>query len=130
MTRKKILLVDDAKTVLMMEQMILNQPEFQLLTAYDGEQAVEVALAEQPDLILLDVIMPNMTGIEVLEQLRREPATKDVPIIMVTTRSEIDYVERARAAGCTDYVTKPLDGAQLLAKVRLLLGGSADEAQS
>lgn len=124
MTRKKILLVDDAKTVLMMEQMILNQPEFQLITAHDGEQAVELALSETPDLILLDVIMPNMTGIEVLERLRSEPATKRVPIIMVTTRSESEYVDKARAAGCTDYVTKPLDAADLLSKVRNLLEAS------
>jgi len=123
-TRKKILLVDDAKTVLMMEQMILNQPEFQLITAHDGEQAVELALSETPDLILLDVIMPNMTGIEVLERLRSEPATKRVPIIMVTTRSESEYVDKARAAGCTDYVTKPLDAADLLSKVRNLLEAS------
>ena len=124
MMRKKILLVDDAKTVLMMEQMILNQPEFQLITAHDGEQAVELALAEAPDLILLDVIMPNMTGIEVLERLRSEPATKRVPIIMDPTPRESEYVEKARAAGCTDYVTKPLDAAALLSKVRNLLGAS------
>jgi len=124
MSRKTILLVDDARTVLMMEQMILNRPEYHLLTAHDGEQAVEVALRERPDLILLDVIMPNMTGIEALVELRKHPTTKDTPIIMVTTRSESDYVEKAREAGCTDYITKPIDGSQLLEKVRELLGGA------
>lgn len=121
MGRKKILLVDDAKTVLLMEQMILNRPDLQLLTANDGDQAIEVALAENPDLILLDVVMPTLTGIEVCQRLRSEPQTKATPIIMVTTRGEEQYIAAARAAGCTDYVTKPLDAAQLLQKVRRLL---------
>jgi len=121
MGRKKILLVDDAKTVILMEQMILNRPDLQLITASDGDQAIEVALAENPDLILLDVVMPTLTGIEVCQRLRSEPATKSTPIIMVTTRGEEQYIDAARAAGCTDYVTKPLDAALLLHKVRSLL---------
>jgi CheY-like chemotaxis protein len=121
MGRKKILLVDDAKTVILMEQMILNRPDLQLITASDGDQAIEVALAEQPDLILLDVVMPTLTGIEVCQRLRSEPSTKATPIIMVTTRGEEQYIDAARAAGCTDYVTKPLDAALLLHKVRSLL---------
>jgi CheY-like chemotaxis protein len=121
MGRKKILLVDDAKTVILMEQMILNRPDLQLITAHDGDQAIEVALAEKPDLILLDVIMPTLTGIEVLQRLRSEPQTKATPIIMVTTRGEEQYIAAAQAAGCTDYVTKPLDAASLLQKVRNLL---------
>ncbi len=121
MGRKKILLVDDAKTVILMEQMILNRPDLQLITASDGDQAIEIALAEQPDLILLDVVMPTLTGIEVCQRLRSEPSTKATPIIMVTTRGEEQYIDAARAAGCTDYVTKPLDAALLLHKVRSLL---------
>ena len=121
MRRKKILLVDDAKTVILMEQMILNRPDLQLITAHDGDQAIELALSEKPDLILLDVVMPTLTGIEVCQRLRGEPATKATPIIMVTTRGEEQYIESARAAGCTDYVTKPLDAARLLGKVRQLL---------
>ncbi len=128
MAPKKILLVDDAKTVLMMEQMILNQPEFRLLCAENGTQAIEIALTEAPDLILLDVIMPDMTGIEVCAHLRNQSATKETPIIMVTTRSEVEYVSKAREAGCTDYVTKPLDGAELLRKVRGLLSTASGGA--
>jgi len=126
MTPKKILLVDDAKTVLMMERMILNQPDFQLLVAENGHDALELAREQCPDLILLDVIMPDMTGIDVCAELRNQAATKDTPIIMVTTRSEAEYVSKARAAGCTDYVTKPLDGAALLQKVRQLLEASSE----
>ena len=129
MERKKILLVDDAKTVIMMEQMILSQPEYQLLVANDGEQAIDMALAENPDLILLDIIMPDITGIEVCRRLREEAATKTTPIIMVTTRSETDYVQNALEAGCSGYVTKPLDATLLQRKVRELLdkvdGGEA-----
>ena len=122
MGRKKILLVDDAKTVILMEQMILNRPDLQLLTAHDGDQAIEVALAENPDLIQLDVVMPTLTGIEVCQRLRGEPQTKATPIIMVTTRGEEQYIAAAKAAGCTDYVTKPLDAGLLLQKVKSLLG--------
>jgi DNA-binding response OmpR family regulator len=118
MERKKILLVDDAKTVLMMEQMVLNLPEFELLLASSGTEAIELALAECPDLILLDVILPDVEGTEVCRRLRAEPQTESVPIIMVTTRSELHYIERAREYGCTDYVTKPFDPAKLLQTVR------------
>jgi two-component system alkaline phosphatase synthesis response regulator PhoP len=122
MQRKKILLVDDARTVLMMERLILDQPEFELQSAADGEQALERAQLERPDLILLDVVLPGLSGIEVCERLRADPATKSTPIVMVSTRGETQWIERARAAGCSDYVTKPLDARRLLEVVRRLLG--------
>ena len=116
--KMKILLVDDSGTALMMEKMILGKEPYDLVSATDGAEAVEVALRERPDLILMDVIMPKMTGFEACKKLRQCDETRDTPIIMVTTRGEADNIEIGYSAGCTDYITKPIDGVELLAKVR------------
>ena len=84
--------------------------------------AVEKAAAERPDLILLDVVMPRMSGVEACRHLRAQEVTRSTPIIMVTTRGESENVELAYDAGCSDYVTKPINGPELLAKVRQCLG--------
>lgn len=122
MTRKKILLVDDSRTSLFMEQMILKKGPYDLITASDGQEAVEKAESERPDLILMDVIMPRMTGFEALRELRGRESTRAIPIIMVTTRGEAPNVETGFQSGCTDYVTKPIDAAVLMGKVRTHLG--------
>ncbi len=122
MSRKKILLVDDSGTTLMMEKMILNKGPYDLLTAKDGEEGVAMALKENPDLILLDIVMPKMDGFEACRRLRAEDATKETPIIMVTTRGEVENVEHGYELGCTDYVTKPINSLELMTKVKNYLG--------
>lgn len=122
MTRKKILLVDDADTILMMERMILHKEPYELVTAKDGQEAIAKAESEHPDLILLDVVMPKMNGFEVCQRLRQNDTTKTIPIIMVTTRGEPENVETGYRDGCSDYVTKPINGLELLSKVRNYLG--------
>lgn len=122
MAKKKILLVDDADTIRMMERMILGKGPYELVMAKDGQEAVAKALTEKPDLILMDVVMPKMGGFEACEKLRANDATKAIPIIMVTTRSEAENVENGYKSGCNDYVTKPINGVELLAKVRNALG--------
>lgn len=122
MSRKKILLVDDASTILMMERMILNKYPYDLLTAKDGKEAAETAEREQPDLILMDVVMPVMNGFEACARIRQNASTRAIPIIMVTTRAEADNIEKGYASGCNDYVTKPINSVELLAKVRSFLG--------
>jgi CheY-like chemotaxis protein len=121
MERKKILLVDDSTTILMMEKMILNKGPYTLVTASNGEEAVAKVTSEQPDLVLMDVVMPRMDGVEACRRIRAL-STPSLPIIMVTTRGEEHNVELAYAAGCTDYVTKPIDGPVLLSKLRSYLG--------
>jgi CheY-like chemotaxis protein len=118
MSRKTILLVDDSTTILMMEKFILAKGGYELLTAVNGEEAIEKALTHRPDLILLDVIMPKMGGFETCRRLRALEQTKDTPIIMVTTRGEATNVETGWASGCNDYITKPIDAVELLFKVR------------
>ena len=128
MTRKTILLVDDSSTILMMEKFILRNDPYNLVTASDGEECVQKALSEQPDLILLDVVMPRMGGFEACRLIRDNQATKHIPIIMVTTRGEAENVENGWVNGCTDYVTKPINAGELLAKVRSLLSDVAEVA--
>jgi len=119
--RKKILVVDDAETIVMMQRMILGK-KYDVVAARDGSEAVSAAIAEKPDLILLDMIMPIVGGIEACRLLRGTPETKDIPIIMVTTRSEIGNVEASYASGCNDYVTKPINGLELITKVKNFIG--------
>jgi len=122
MKRKKILLVDDSRTSLFMEQMVLKNGPYDFVTARDGQEGVDKAESERPDLILMDVIMPRMGGFEAVRELRAREATREIPVIMVTTRGEGDNVENGFESGCTDYLTKPIDPAALLAKVRDHLG--------
>jgi DNA-binding response OmpR family regulator len=118
MARKKILLVDDSSTVLLFERMVLSKEPYELFVARDGLEGLETALAERPHLILMDVVMPRMDGVEACRRLRALDETSSIPVILVTTRGEVDSVASGRAAGCNDYVTKPIDAAVLLSKVR------------
>jgi len=122
MSRKRILLVDDAKTSIMMEQMILSRGTYDFLTAQDGLEAVDMAVRERPDLILMDIMMPKMDGLEACRQLKERDETKEIPIIMVTTRGEAESVEKGFKSGCCDYVAKPINSNELLSKVRKHLG--------
>lgn len=119
---KKILLVDDSSTALLLEQMILQESTYQLVTARDGREAIQKAVTERPDLILMDVVMPYLNGFDACRELRRREETSAIPIILVTTRGEQQSVEHGFASGCTDYLTKPLDASELLSKVRRHLG--------
>jgi PleD family two-component response regulator len=118
---KRVLLVDDSGTVIALEKLLLRDEPLELTTAHNGRQALEVALERVPDLILLDVVMPELDGIECCRRLRAEPLTAHVPVIMVTTKGNQAMVDAAFEAGCNDYVTKPIDKVQLLQKVRRLL---------
>ena len=122
MSRKKILLVDDSATILMMERMILSKGPYELVTANNGEEAVAKAESERPDLILMDVVMPKMNGFEAVRHIRQSSAVGSTPIIMVTTRGEMENVENGFSSGCNDYVTKPINGPELMTKLKALLG--------
>lgn len=122
MTRKKILLVDDSNTALMVERMILNKGAYDFVVAKDGQEAIDKALVERPDLILMDVVMPKMDGFEACKRLRAQHETASIPIIMVTTRGESENVEKGFSTGCSDYVTKPINSVELLTKIRNFIG--------
>ena len=126
MERKKILLVDDSNTILMMEKFILKNDPYDLVTASNGAEAVAKAAEYRPHLILLDVMMPKMGGFEACRLIRANPATQSIPVIMVTTRGEATNIESGWESGCNDYVTKPINAIELLAKVRSLLGAGVE----
>lgn len=125
MERKRILVVDDSKTCLFMEATILRRFHFDVVTAADGIEALEQVESCRPDLVLMDVVMPRLTGFEACRELRSRPALADLPIILVTTRGEDQDVRTGFACGCTDYVTKPINGLELVFKVKKCLEASA-----
>lgn len=118
---KKILLVDDSSTVLAMGRMILGR-RYELSTARTGREGVDRALALRPDLILLDIALPELDGLEALAELRKDAATRDTPVIMVTAYGDTWSRETSLKRGCNDYIIKPIHSLVLLAKVRSLLG--------
>jgi len=123
MAAKKILLVDDSKTTLMMERAILEKrTHYQCVTAADGLEAVSRANTEHPDLILMDVVMPRMNGFEACKQMRQQAATRDIPIVLLTTRGEEAYMEAGFQSGCNDYLTKPVNGDELVKLLESYLG--------
>lgn len=119
--KAKILVVDDSSTVLIMEELLLRR-KYEVIKATGGTQALRLAAEHRPDLILLDIIMPDMDGLETCRLLRGMEATKITPIIMVTTRGEQKTMTAAYANGATDYVTKPIDHKELLEKVERCIG--------
>ena len=119
---KKILLVDDSATVLMMERMILASEGVELHTAKNGLEAHQKAKEERPDLILMDVVMPQLDGLQACKAIRADPETHDIPIIMVTTRGENTNMEEGFKNGCNEYITKPINSTELLRMVRHYLG--------
>jgi DNA-binding response OmpR family regulator len=122
---KKILLVDDSPTAILWQRMILEEDRYEIVVASDGEEGLRLARVERPDLVLLDVTMPRMNGFETLRALRADDDLRDTPIIMVTTRGGTPDIMEGYALGCSEYVTKPLDGAELLMKVRSYLHPAA-----
>ena len=122
--KKKVMLVDDSATVLMMEKMILAKAGFDITVAHDGAEAVEMSRKTRPDVILLDVMMPNLDGISACAAIRGQVETAGTPIIMVTTRGEEHNIEAAFRNGCTDYVTKPINGLELLTKLHNILSAA------
>src|SRR5205814_26982 len=117
MHRKKILLVDDSPTAILWQRLILEDDKYEILVATDGAEGVRVAKAERPDLVLLDVVMPRMNGFDALRALRADAELHGMPILMVTTRSEMAHVMEGYEQGCNEYITKPVDRAELLTKV-------------
>lgn len=119
----KVLLVDDSSTALLMEQMLFRDSScYEVVTARDGQQAVDVAVAEKPDLILMDVVMPKMDGFAACREIRKKQGLEMVPIIMVTSRGEPNNVETGFVCGCNDYLTKPINPIELLQVVNSYLG--------
>ena len=116
-----ILLVDDNLQNLELMQAYLDELGCSVATAEDGVAAIEEIERAQPDLMLLDVMMPRMSGFEVCQRIKSQPATRDIIIIMVTALNEVGDFERAVECGTNDFIAKPVNKVELLARVRSLL---------
>ena len=119
--RPTVLVVEDEAPLLTLLRYNLERQGFRVEEAADGQEALLRVAEARPDLVLLDWMLPSLSGIEVCRQLRRRPATRDLPIIMVTARTEDQDAVRALDLGADDYITKPFVMEALMARIRALL---------
>ena len=106
---KRVLLVDDFEDSRFSLSKLLEIEGYEVIEAGDGAQAIELALADKPDLILMDLSLPIIDGLSATRQIRQNEAMKSVPIIALTAHDLVDFQAKAMDAGCTDYATKPVD---------------------
>ncbi len=120
-TTSTVLIVDDNPQNVELLQAFLESLPVKLVTAVDGVDALEKVAAHNPDLILLDVMMPRMSGFQVCQKLKKDPKTKDIQILMVTALHELGDIERASECGTDDFVSKPVNKVELQTRVKSLL---------
>ena len=118
MTRKKILLVDDEEDIIKMNMLSLIESNYDVVSANEGREALEKAEKENPDLILMDVVMPGMDGLETLDRLKNNPRTSSIPVIILSGVGEKEAWNKAKASGAADFIDKPFNGEMLLEAIR------------
>jgi len=123
----KILLVEDNEMNRDMLSRRLTRNGFEVVVAIDGAQAVAIAAAESPDLILMDMSLPVMDGLEATRQVKAAAATRSIPVIALTANALVEDRERALAAGCNDFDTKPVELPRLLEKIKNQLQDAATD---
>jgi DNA-binding response OmpR family regulator len=121
MQLKKVLVVDDSNTIRTAVKWILGGQDLEVILAEDGQQGVDTATREVPDLILMDVEMPRMDGFTACRTLRNQDLTRHIPVILITSRGAQVDVARGYESGCTLYLTKPFDAERLKGVVRRFL---------
>jgi len=119
--QKKVLVVDDEKDIVDLIAYNLEKEGFATLRAYDGEAALDLAKAKKPDLIILDLMLPGVRGLDVCRFIRKNPDTETLPIIMLTARSDQTDKLLGLEIGADDYITKPFNVRELIARVRAVL---------
>jgi two-component system cell cycle response regulator DivK len=120
---KKILVVEDTEDNRQILRDLLGMAGYEMVEAHDGAQGVAMAAEHMPDLILMDIQMPVLDGYEATRRIKADPALAAIPIVAVTSYALSGDEQKARAAGCNDYIAKPYSPRQMLAKVREILGG-------
>jgi two-component system alkaline phosphatase synthesis response regulator PhoP len=116
-----VLVVDDNQQNLELLQAYLEDMDCRTVPAHDGAEALEIIGKDPPDLILLDVMMPKMSGFEVCKRTKNDPKTGDIPVIMVTALNEYGDIERAIDSGTDDFLSKPVNKLELLTRVKTML---------
>jgi two-component system cell cycle response regulator DivK len=118
---KRILVVEDQEDNRQIIRDLLSSTDYEIMEAESGEQALEAVAKQRPDLILMDIQLPGIDGYEVTRRIKANPALRSIPIIAVTSYALSGEEQKARAAGCDEYVPKPYSPRQLLAKIRQYL---------
>ena len=122
MYQAKILVVDDEVYILHILDFILGAENYDVVTATNGEQALQKVREEKPDLVILDIMMPRLDGYETCRMIRSDPATKNIPVILLTAKGrEVDQ-KLGREVGANDYMTKPFSPSKLIERVQAILG--------
>lgn len=124
--KPKILVVDDEPHIAKLIKLSLKK-KFDVIEAYNGQTAIEKTNKEKPDLVLLDIMMPGMNGLEVCKKLKHNKITKDIPIVILSAKSQLDDKFQGIDAGAIDYITKPFDPVDLLKKVEANLNFSGNQ---
>ena len=119
-----LLVADDDEDVLMLVQLRLSRSGYEVVVARDGEEALRLAREKQPDLAVLDWMMPKASGLEVLRALRADEETSSIPVLMLTARASASDIEQGLAAGADDYIAKPFSPQELASRVQSILSGS------
>lgn len=123
---QRILFVDDERDLVQCAKVFLEQAGYEFEGAYDGLQAIQKVQEQRPALIILDVNMPRLTGWDVLQALQRDPETADIPVLMLTAKSQDQDKARGWELGCTWYHTKPFDFDDLIVVIERILAATAD----
>lgn len=118
----RVLIVDDEPHMLRLTELSLKKGGFEILIGRNGREALDIAAREHPDLIVMDVVMPELDGLTALRQLKENPATASIPVIMLTMRGQTLARQQASESGAAIYITKPYSPSQLLAEARRILG--------
>src|SRR5688572_12890512 len=118
----RILICDDDPAILRVLQVNLEVEGYSTLLAHHGEEAVKVARAEHPDLIILDIMMPRMDGYETCEAIKGDPATKDIPVVFLSAKAQDSDIEKGKTYDVAEYLTKPFDPDTLIEVVERVLG--------
>jgi CheY-like chemotaxis protein len=119
--RPRILIADDNPQGVELLEAYLGSKEYEIFTAADGEETLAQVRRCHPDLILLDIMMPKISGFEVCKRLRADPSTRDLGVIMITALDQTTDIDKAVEAGTNDFVTKPISKSALILRVRALL---------
>lgn len=122
-SRQRILIVDDEKPILTLIGIMLERGGFGVLSAEDAYRALDILENDTPDLIILDIMMPGMDGIELCSVIRARPKTQRTPILILSARGDADAILRGMNAGANDYLQKPVLHNDILTKLRTMLGG-------
>jgi DNA-binding response OmpR family regulator len=130
MADSTVLVVDDDPVILKLLEVNFEMEGFTVLTARDGEEGIEVARTDQPDLIVSDIMMPKVSGLELVTALKADPATSEIPIILLSAKAQNADVRSGLDAGADDYVTKPFEPLDLVDRVNRLLEVRASKRSS